>query len=134
MRVLRFGLVVVLACELAVWEAFLVGARPWGVAVPVSAFLAVVGNVSLGVAGARALGSRAGAVVPGVLWLAIVLGLASSRPEGDVVVPDTLRGLSFLLLGTLAAAGTVGVTGGRPGAGLPQQIAPVPTPEALDGR
>lgn len=113
MRVLRFGLVVVLACQLAVWEAFLVGARPWGLPLPVSALLAVVGNVVLGVVGARTLGNRIGAVVPAALWLIIVLGLASSRAEGDVVIPDSVRGLAFLLLGTLAAAAPVGITGNR---------------------
>ena len=108
MRAVRFALVVVLAVELAVWEAFLVAARPFGVAFPVAAVLAVVGNVALGVAGARAVGARFGAAVPGVLWLAIALVLGTGRAEGDRVVPDSLRGLAFLLLGTVAAAGVVG--------------------------
>lgn len=108
MRAVRFALVVVLAVELAVWEAFLVAARPLGLAFPVAGLLAVVGNVGLGVAGARVLGARAGAVVPGVVWLAIALTLGTGTAEGDRVVPDTVRGLAFLLLGTLAAAGVVG--------------------------
>ncbi len=126
MRVLRFGLVVVLTCQLAVWEAFLVGARPFGVPLPVSAALAVVGNLVLGVAGARTLGSRTGAVVPAALWVLIVLALASSRSEGDVVVPDSFRGLAFLLLGTLAAAAPLGLNLDR--------RRPTATPGAVDGR
>ena len=109
MRAARYALVVVLALELAVWESFLVAARPFGVPFPLAALLAVVGNVALGVAGARVLGNRAGAVVPGVVWLAVALTLGSGTAEGDRVVPDSLRGVAFLLLGTLAAAGVVGV-------------------------
>ncbi len=121
---LTYALVVVLTVELAVWGAFLVGARPFGTAFPVAAVVAVVGNVSLGLAGARVLGSRTGAVIPGVLWLAIALLFGSGRPEGDAIVPETLRGLSFLLLGTVAAAGVVGVTGGRRSAGATPEAAP----------
>lgn len=126
MRWVRFGLVVVLAVELAVWEAFLVAARPLGWPLPVAALLAVVGNVGLGTAGARALRSRWGAVVPGILWLAIALTLGSGRTEGDRIVPDTLRGLAFLLLGTLAAAGVAGSAGAKP--------TPRTTPGGQDGR
>lgn len=116
-RSASFALVLVLTVELALWEAFLVGARPFGVALPVSAVLAVVGNVGTGLAGAHVLQRRAGAVAPGLLWLTIALVLGSKRPEGDLIVPNTLRGLAFLLAGTLAGAAVVGVTGSRPGAG-----------------
>jgi len=118
--------VLVLTVELAVWEAFLVAARPFGTGFPLAALLAVVGNVLLGVAGARVLGSRTGAVIPGVIWLAIALLLGSGRPEGDAVVPETVRGLAFLLLGTLAAAGVVGA--------LRNQQDPGATPGSPDGR
>ena len=110
---LRFGLVLLLGCQLVVWEAFLVGARPFGLALPVAAVLAGVANLALGLAGARALGSRTGAVVPGVLWLACALVLSSRRAEGDVIVPNTGRGTAFLLVGTLAAAAVVGAGGRR---------------------
>ena len=52
----RYALVLVVALELAVGESFLVAARPFGMALPVSAVLAVVGNVTLGLLGARVLG------------------------------------------------------------------------------
>lgn len=125
-RALAYALVLVLAVELAVWGAFLVAARPLGTDLPLAALVAVVGNVALGVAGARVLGSRTGAVIPGVLWLGIALLLGSGRPEGDAIVPQTFRGLAFLLLGTIAAAGVVGsVRGGT---------APGATPPGPDGR
>jgi hypothetical protein len=106
--VATYLLVLALSVELAVWESFLVGARPFGVAFPISAVLAVVGNVILGRAGARVLRRRAGAVGPGIVWLAVALTIGSSRPEGDTIVPDTLRGLAFLLAGTVSAALVVG--------------------------
>jgi hypothetical protein len=106
--------VLVLAVELAVWGAFLVSARPLGHALPVAALVALVGNVAVGRAGAQVLGRRAGAVVPGVIWLVVALVLGSRRPEGDVIVTSTFRGLAFLFVGTLAAAAVVGTSPGAP--------------------
>jgi hypothetical protein len=126
LTVASYTLVLVLTVELAVWEAFLVGARPFGTGFPVAALLAVVGNVALGVAGARIVGSRNGAVAPGVVWLALALALGSGKGEGDRVVPQTWRGLSFLLLGALAAA----AVGGGLGSPRPRGT----TPEDPDGR
>jgi hypothetical protein len=85
--------------------------------------------VSLGLAGARVLGRRLGAVVPGVIWLGIALTLGSRKTEGDVIVSGGFRGLAFLLVGTIAAAATVGVTGAAP-----RSRAVGPTPEAPVGR
>lgn len=110
MRFVRFALVLVVALELALAESFLVAARPFGTALPVSAVLAVVGNVVLGVVGARVLGRPLGAALPGLLWLAVALTLGSRRAEGDVVVTSTWRGISFLVAGAAAAAGVVAVT------------------------
>ena len=126
MRTTTYGVLLVLAAELAVWEAFLVGARPLGTGFPLAALLAVAGNVALGLAGAAVLGSRAGAVWPGVLWLLVALTLGSGRAEGDRVVPDSLRGFAFLLLGTVTAAVVVGAV--RPA------TAPATTPGAAPGR
>jgi hypothetical protein len=122
-QVAAYALVLVLAVELALWGAFLVAARPLGTAFPVAAVVAAVGNVGLGVAGARVLGRRAGAAVPGLIWFAIALTLGSRKTEGDVVVTGGLRGLAFLTVGTVAAAAVVGLSG-RPRA----------TPEGRTGR
>jgi hypothetical protein len=103
-----YTLVVVLSIELAVWESFLTGARPFGTALPVSAALTVVGNVVLSVAGARLLRRRLGAIIPSLLWLGIALTLGGTGPGGDRVVLQDGRGLSFLLLGAVAAAVVVG--------------------------
>ena len=114
MRVLSFALVVVVAVELAVWECFLVAARPFGHALPLAAAIVLVANPVLGVTGARAVRARWGSAVPGLLWLGIALTFASGCGANDCVVPNSGRALSFLLAGTVSAAAVVGVTGTRP--------------------
>ena len=121
-----YALVLLLTVLLAVWGAFLVPLRYGTVPVPVSWLVAVAGNGLLGWYGGRLLG-RPGALVPGVLWLGIALTLGSKRGEGDLVVPGTLVGLVFLLLGAVTSAVAYGsaprtaspaATGGRtPGGG-----------------
>jgi hypothetical protein len=127
--VASYTVVLVLAVELAVWGAFLTGARVFGFPLPVAALVAAVGNVSLGIAGASVLRRRLGAIVPGVVWLGIALTLGSRKTEGDVVVGGDLRGLAYLLVGTIAAAAVVGVAGARP-----RTVAVGATPEAPVGR
>jgi hypothetical protein len=60
---------------------------------------------------------RAGAALPGLLWIVVALQLGSKRTEGDLVVPGDLRGVAFLLAGALAAALVVGATPVRRPAG-----------------
>ena len=98
-----YGLVLVLAVLLALWGSFLVPLRFGTTPLPLSWAVAVAGNLALGAAGGRLLG-RPGALVPGLLWIAIALTLGSKRAEGDLIVPGTLVGLVFLLVGALASA------------------------------
>lgn len=107
---LSYALVVLLTVLLAVWGAFLVPFRVAGVLVPVCWVLAVAGNTALCLAGGR-LGGRAGAAVPGLLWVVVAFTLGSPRAEGDLVVPGTPVGLVFLLLGVGASAVAVTMTG-----------------------
>ena len=94
-------LVLVVTAQLTVAECFLVGARPFGHAVPVSALIAAVANPALGYVGGRLLRRAAGAVLPGAVWFAIVLPFGVSRPEGDLVVNAGLRGTALLVIGVL---------------------------------
>ena len=103
-----YVLVLLLTVVLAVWGAFLVPLRFGTVPLPASWLVAAVGNGLLGWAGGRLLG-RPGALVPGLLWLAIALTLGSKRAEGDLVVPGTVPGLVFLLVGALASAVAYGL-------------------------
>jgi hypothetical protein len=112
-RLLRYVLLLVLAAELALWESFLVGARPLGSTVPVAAALAVVGNLALGRAGAAVLQNAVGAAVPGLVWLAVTLTLGSRTAEGDLVVTNTFRGVALLIGGAAAAAVAVAWSAAR---------------------
>jgi hypothetical protein len=98
-----YALVVVLAVLLALWGAFLVPLRFGATPVPLSWLVAAAGNLALGFAGGRLLG-RPGAIVPGLIWLAIALTLGTKRAEGDLVVPGSTPGLIFLLAGAVASA------------------------------
>lgn len=98
-----YALVLLLAVLLAVWGAFLVPLRLGGYPLPVSWLVAGAGNLALGRAGGQLLG-RPGALGPGLLWLAVALTLGSSRPEGDLIVPGSVVGLVFLLVGGVASA------------------------------
>jgi hypothetical protein len=115
-----YALVLVLAAELAVWESFLVGARPFGTSLPVAALLAAVANVVLGRAGTRVLDRNAGAAVPGVIWLAIALTFGGNGPGGDRVVLQDGRGLAFLVLGSVSAAVVAGAQ--RPARATPGAV------------
>ena len=114
-RVASYLLVLVVGLELAVWEAFLVAARPFGLALPLAAALAVGGNLLVGLAGARVLRRPLGAGLPGLVWLGVALGLGTKTAEGDVVVAGTWRGTAFLRAGTAAAAVAVGLASGPRG-------------------
>jgi hypothetical protein len=111
LQVAAYALVVVLAVELAVAEAFLVGLRVHGEALPVAAVVAAVGNVVLGRAGGKLVRASWGSVVPGVLWFLVVFPLGVAKAEGDVILTSDLRGYALLAVGSVAVV--VGAVGGR---------------------
>ena len=71
----------------------------------------------------RLTGSRVAAVLPAVVWLAVVLPASQQRSEGDVLLLGDWRGLAFLLFGVLGASLAVGGVLGtpRPPVGEPAQ-------------
>jgi hypothetical protein len=94
------------------------GALLQGAWFPGGLLLALAGEAGLCLGGARALGSRAGALVPAGGWMIAVVLLTTSRPEGDFLF--AAGGGSYLfLLGGMALAvicATLGVAwqpGGR---------------------
>ena len=108
-----YGLVLVLSLLLAVWGSFLVPLRLGGQVLPVSWVVAGAGNLLLGRYGGLLLGRR-GALVPGLLWLGTALTLGTKRGEGDLVVPGTVVGLVFLLVGAVASAVAYGASPREP--------------------
>ena len=105
-------LAVVVAAWLALVEAFWLPLRAGAVPIPLSVLAAVVGNLLLVPLAHRLSGSRAVAVLPGIVWLVVALGATVRRPEGDLVLVGSGVtggvGLAFLVCGVVAAAFAVG--------------------------
>jgi hypothetical protein len=81
----------------------------WGsVLVPLSVLLAVMVNVVLPLLARRLARSPLAAVVPYLLWLLTVILLASSRPEGDVLLPANRGAQSWVTYGMLAGGALAG--------------------------
>jgi hypothetical protein len=120
LRPLGWSLAAVLVSAwLAVVEVLWLPLRVGGVPVPVSVLGAVVGNLLLTASARRLSGSRAVAVLPAVVWLAVAVGGAVRRPEGDLLITGgdgatQVVNLAFLLLGVVSAAFGVGRVLGEP--------------------
>ena len=121
-RVVGGVLVSLAAIELAALECFLVPLRAGRVVIPVAVVVAVLGNAVLPRLAVAASGRRGVALLPPVLWLAVVFVFAAPRPEGDLIVPGTWSGLAFLFLGAIGAAY------GAAMAVLPRRLGPDGTP------
>lgn len=110
-RVLGGLLVLVLAAGCALLEVFYLPLRAGQVLIPLSVVAAVVGNVVFTRAMYAVTSSVVPALLPGVVWLALIARAAIARPEGDLLITDgrsstalAVINLSFLLLGSLALA------------------------------
>jgi hypothetical protein len=114
-RVAGGAVILVLAAICAIVEVFYLPLRAGPVLVPVSVLAAVAGNVAFTRAMYEVAGSVWPAMLPGVVWLAVIGRSAIARPEGDLLITDggastatAVVNLGFLLLGSLAVAFTVG--------------------------
>jgi hypothetical protein len=127
-----WGLIaLVVAAWLALAEVFWLPLRVGGVLVPVSIVVAVVGNLLLPTAALRLSGSRLVAVLAVVPWLVVAVAAMVRRPEGDLVMSGSEAlgavNLTFLMLGVLAAAFSVGrVLGGPRRPPIGEDDAPAP--------
>ncbi len=70
---------------------------------PGGLLLALAGAVGLFLGGARAMGSRAGAVAPVAGWMIAVILLTTGRPEGDFLFGAEAVSYLFLLGGMAVA-------------------------------
>lgn len=96
------------ATVLAVIECFLLPLRFGSVPVPLSIPVAVALNLWLPRVAHRTTGWRTSGVAVAVAWVVIAVVASMPRPEGDLIISSTWRGIGFLLLGALAAAYAVG--------------------------
>ncbi|GAA3824195.1 DUF6113 family protein [Streptomyces chiangmaiensis] len=89
---------------------------------PGGLLLALVGAAGVFVGGAKATGTRAGAVAPAAGWVVAVILLTASRPEGDFLFSAGVGSYLFLLGGmavaVICATLVKGRQPGRPGARL----------------
>ncbi|MFF4276309.1 DUF6113 family protein [Streptomyces sp. NPDC001536] len=83
---------------------------------PGGLLLALAGEAGLCLGGARAVGSRGGAVAPAAGWMLAVILLTASRPEGDFLFGAGTGSYLFLLGGmaTAVICATLG-SGRQPG-------------------
>lgn len=102
------------AVELAVLECFLLPSYLGPVPIPLSIPAAVAGNLALPALALRLTSSRIVGVLPVLGWLVVAVVAALPRPEGDLIVTGSLRGLAFLLLGAVAGAYAVARVLGQP--------------------
>jgi hypothetical protein len=72
--------------------------------------LALSGSV---VVTARLLAGRSAAVAAALGWLVVVLLLSGQRPEGDLVVANTVAGQVWLFAGTAVVGGCIVLPFGR---------------------
>ncbi|GAA3856761.1 DUF6113 family protein [Streptomyces lacrimifluminis] len=70
---------------------------------PGGLLLALGGAAGLFLGGARAVGTRAGAVAPAAGWMVAVILLTASRPEGDFLFAAGVGSYLFLLGGMAVA-------------------------------
>lgn len=103
-RVVGGILVAAGAVESAVLEVFYVPLRIGTVLIPVAVLAAAALNLLLPKLMYAATASRGATVLPAALWLIVVVGLSTGRPEGDVVLPGDWVGLLLLFGGAAAAA------------------------------
>lgn len=107
-RIVGGVLVGVAAVMVALIECFYVDLHgPGGVPVPVSQAVAFGGNLVFPWLMFRATEVRGTALLPAFGWIVVAFIFAASGPAGDVVVPGNWQGISFLLVGALAAVGGV---------------------------
>ncbi|MEU3841001.1 DUF6113 family protein [Streptomyces sp. NPDC028635] len=89
---------------------------------PGGLLLALAGAAGLFLGGARALGSRAGAVAPVAGWMITVVLLTTSRPEGDFLFGAGGGSYLFLLGGMAVAVICATLGAGRPPGAHPARL------------
>jgi hypothetical protein len=84
-------------------------AQGWTIgSVPVAAIVLVLFNFAIARLAGWAMGGRAAAAVPVLLWALVALVLSIGRSEGDLIVAGTLPGYLFIVGGL--AAGVLAVS------------------------
>jgi hypothetical protein len=100
-----------LGVTLALLGAFLLAAGPRAgttLVLPIGLLITLVGNPVAGLLGLHLTGTRAGTLMPLLGWAVVIIPLSSGTAQGDVILPNSLLAVAFLLVGLLTY-GVVGV-------------------------
>jgi hypothetical protein len=100
-----------LGFTLALLGAFFLAAGPrvgTTLVLPIGLAIAVVGHLAAGWLGLQLTGTRAGTLTPLLGWVVVIIPLSSGTSQGDVVLPNSLLAVAFLLFG-LGSYGLVAV-------------------------
>lgn len=105
-RLGTLAVLVVIGVELALLGGFLTLSEPHllGLPLPIGPAVGLLANGAFGLWTVRRVG-RTAVAAPAFGWIVTVLFLSSTRPEGDLIITNDVKGLAFLLLGSLAWAG-----------------------------
>ncbi|MEX5636490.1 DUF6113 family protein [Parafrankia sp. FMc2] len=105
------------------------GPRPGGFLISIGLLMALIGNAGAALLVRWLTGTRLGAMIILVGWLPIVLALASSRTEGDLLLKASATGYLFLGIGVLTPVVVAVVGKARRGlTALPPMAAPPRVP------
>jgi hypothetical protein len=108
LRLLGAAIAVALGAVLALYGAFLLPLRGFGVRLPVSLLLALVGNPALVWFAATVTGRRLAGLLPAITWCVVYLAAATRTAEGDLLLTSAnWIGLTTLLVGPLTFAVTI---------------------------
>lgn len=122
LRVLAGLLVLALATVCAVVEVLYLPLRAGQLPLPLSVLAAAFLNMTLTRTMYDVAGSILAALLPGVVWLAVIARASIARPEGDLLITGggsstvlAVLNLAFLVVGAVALAYAVGTLRRRPG-------------------
>ncbi|WP_440582084.1 DUF6113 family protein [Streptomyces flavofungini] len=99
------------------------GALVQGGFFPAGLLLSLVGAAGAFYGGARAVGTKAGAVAPAAGWLVAVMLLTATRPEGDFLFGAGLGSYAYLLGGMVVAVMCATLGGGPQPTGSTARLA-----------
>ncbi len=93
-----------LGLTLALLGSFFLSAGPRSgttLVLPIGLVIALVGHPAAARLGLYLTGTRAGTLTPLVGWAVVIIPLSSGTAQGDVILPNSLLAVAFLLVGLL---------------------------------
>lgn len=99
-----YAVLFALGFTLGLLGAFFLAAGPrvgTTLVLPIGLAVALVGHPVAGWLGLYLTGTRAGTLVPLLGWAVVIVPLSSGSAQGDVILPNSLLAVAFLIVGLL---------------------------------